>query len=38
MDQGLYSKSVKLILENQSAWGSYVASPAFPTYQFCWLR
>jgi GH15 family glucan-1,4-alpha-glucosidase len=38
MNQSLYSKSIKLILENQSIWGSYVASPKFPTYQYCWLR
>ncbi len=38
MDRELYKKSVKLILDNQSVWGSYIASPAFPTYQYCWLR
>jgi GH15 family glucan-1,4-alpha-glucosidase len=38
MDRELYKNSVKLILENQSVWGSYIASPAFPTYQYCWLR
>ncbi len=38
MNKELYSRSIELILKNQSVWGSYVASPAFPTYQYCWLR
>jgi GH15 family glucan-1,4-alpha-glucosidase len=38
MDQGLYKKSIETILASQSQWGSYVASPNFPTYQYCWLR
>ncbi len=38
MDQGLYKKSIQTILASQSEWGSYVASPFFPTYQYCWLR
>ena len=38
MNSKLYTKSVEIILENQSQWGSYIASPAFPTYHFCWLR
>ena len=38
MDQALYKKSIQLILDNQSQWGSYIASPNFPTYQYCWLR
>jgi len=38
MDQALYKKSIQTILANQSQWGSYVASPNFPTYQYCWLR
>lgn len=38
MDQKLYSRSIDIILKNQSIWGSYVASPAFPTYHYCWLR
>ena len=25
-------------MNNQSKWGSYVASPEFPNYQYCWLR
>ena len=38
MDQGLYKKSIQTILANQSQWGSFIASPNFPTYQYCWLR
>jgi GH15 family glucan-1,4-alpha-glucosidase len=38
MDQGLYKNSIQTILASQSKWGSYVASPNFPTYQYCWLR
>lgn len=38
MNENLYCKSVELILANQSQWGSYIASPAFPTYHYCWLR
>ena len=38
MKKELYLRSIKLILDNQSIWGSYMASPAFPTYQYCWLR
>jgi GH15 family glucan-1,4-alpha-glucosidase len=38
MDQGLYEKSIQTILASQSQWGSYIASPNFPTYQYCWLR
>ncbi|MHC1740519.1 MAG: glycoside hydrolase family 15 protein [Anaerolineaceae bacterium] len=38
MNQKLYTKSIEVILQNQSIWGSYVASPSFPTYQYCWLR
>lgn len=38
MNEELYSRSIRIILENQSVWGSYVACPAFPTYQYCWLR
>jgi GH15 family glucan-1,4-alpha-glucosidase len=38
MNRRLYSRSIQIILENQSEWGSYVASPAFPTYNYCWLR
>jgi GH15 family glucan-1,4-alpha-glucosidase len=38
MNYELYSRSINIIRENQSNWGSYIASPAFPTYHFCWLR
>ncbi len=38
MNQELYQKSLQIIRENQTQWGSYLASPAFPTYHFCWLR
>jgi len=38
MNHNLYTASIQLIKDNQSTWGSYVASPAFPTYRFCWLR
>ncbi len=38
MRSDLYNKSIKIIRESQSAWGSYIASPTFPTYQYSWLR
>ncbi len=34
----LYQRSIEIILENQSAGGSYIASPNFPTYHYCWIR
>jgi GH15 family glucan-1,4-alpha-glucosidase len=34
----LYHRSIDIIKENQAASGAYVASPSFPTYQYCWLR
>lgn len=34
----LYQRSVDIILENQAPNGAYIASPHFPTYQFCWFR
>jgi hypothetical protein len=34
----LYQHSIDLILANQHADGAYIASPAFPTYHYCWLR
>jgi GH15 family glucan-1,4-alpha-glucosidase len=34
----LFNRSVQIILKNQSPSGAYVASPAFPTYAYCWLR
>jgi GH15 family glucan-1,4-alpha-glucosidase len=38
MNQQLFRKSIDVILENQSQWGSYIASPEFPNYHYCWLR
>ena len=38
MNHYLYTRSINVIRENQSEWGSYIASPSFPTYHFCWLR
>lgn len=34
----LYHRSVEIILDNQTPQGSYVASPNFPTYRYCWFR
>ncbi len=34
----LYQRSIKIILENQSPSGGYIASPNFPTYHYCWFR
>lgn len=34
----LYDKSIQIIKEGQSSTGAYIASPNFPTYQYCWLR
>lgn len=34
----LYDHSIRLILENQSTGGAYLASPTFPPYRFCWFR
>jgi len=34
----LYSRSIEIILENQHSSGGYVASPSFPTYNYCWFR
>jgi GH15 family glucan-1,4-alpha-glucosidase len=38
MHSGLYDKSIEIVLNNQSEWGSYIACPDFPTYHFSWLR
>lgn len=38
MNSKLFEKSIDVILKNQSAWGSYIASPGFPTYFYSWLR
>lgn len=34
----LIERSVETIVKNQTAYGSYVASPNFPTYHYCWIR
>jgi GH15 family glucan-1,4-alpha-glucosidase len=34
----LYQRSIEIILNNQSKSGAYIASPNFPTYQYCWFR
>lgn len=34
----LYQRSIQVILNGQAPSGAYVASPAFPSYAFCWLR
>lgn len=34
----LASISINLIRANQADTGAYVASPTFPTYQYCWFR
>lgn len=34
----LRDKSIEVILEHQTDSGAYLASPNFPTYQFCWFR
>jgi GH15 family glucan-1,4-alpha-glucosidase len=34
----LYQNSLLIIKKGQAASGAYVASPNFPSYQFCWLR
>ncbi len=30
--------SIKVIIKNQSSFGSYIASPDFPVYRYSWLR
>lgn len=34
----LFRHSIEVILNNQDKGGAFVASPAFPTYHYCWLR
>jgi GH15 family glucan-1,4-alpha-glucosidase len=34
----LYERSLEIIREAQAPTGAYVASPTFPTYNYCWLR
>lgn len=38
MPMKLFDTSVKVILKHQSKHGSYVASPNFRQYQYCWIR
>jgi len=38
MQPNLYYASIAIILENQALTGSYIASPNFPTYHYCWFR
>jgi len=34
----LYEKSIQIIKANQHSSGSYIASPDFESYKYCWLR
>lgn len=34
----LRTRSIEIILANQSEHGSYIACPNFPQYRYCWLR
>jgi GH15 family glucan-1,4-alpha-glucosidase len=34
----LFQRSIEIILQNQSPAGAYLASPNFPTYNYCWFR
>lgn len=34
----LLEKSIQIIKNNQSKYGSYIACPNFPVYRYCWLR
>jgi len=34
----LVQRSLEVILENQTPYGSFIASPNFPTYRYCWFR
>jgi Glucoamylase and related glycosyl hydrolases len=34
----LKHKSIEIILKNQHPEGSYIASPSFDTYKYCWMR
>ncbi len=34
----LYKKSIQIIKDNQYKSGSYIASPDFEPYRYCWLR
>ncbi len=34
----LYERSLEIIRQGQTTTGAYIASSAFPTYSYCWLR
>lgn len=36
--KNLVERSIKIIKDNQTKQGSFIASPSFPTYHFSWLR
>jgi GH15 family glucan-1,4-alpha-glucosidase len=38
MYDGLYQRSIDIILQNQSPSGAYLASPNFPSYRYSWFR
>jgi len=38
MSGTLHRRSIEIILEHQHPGGAYPASPAFPTYRYCWMR
>jgi GH15 family glucan-1,4-alpha-glucosidase len=38
MPINLYRRSIEIILANQHASGSFIASPNFPTYHYAWFR
>ncbi|MEW5816312.1 MAG: glycoside hydrolase family 15 protein [Spirochaetota bacterium] len=38
MSANLYETSLRIIKDNQTSGGAYIASPNFPHYKFCWFR
>jgi GH15 family glucan-1,4-alpha-glucosidase len=38
MYDGLYQRSIDIILKNQAPSGAYLASPNFPSYHYSWFR
>src|SRR5258707_1576043 len=34
----LLAQSLSIIASGQSASGAYIASPTYPTYNYCWFR
>lgn len=38
MNKNLASKSIEIIKQNQNEYGSYIASPYFSVYNYCWIR